>query len=190
MKKFNCYATETIPVRLIISIAIVSVIMLMVFFSFLNLKIILSENQIENDIRSLESKLCTMLSSGVARDVDETDAGHGTKRTHTFNIPENIIFLSFGCDPDENNDGILQTGLTEDGAVIYYKVSGGCKNVIWLDESFRFREGNFEKYKWTINGFGEGFIIDGSGELVLNFELVEKNHKTYILIHSNDMIES
>ncbi len=190
MKKINCYAAEMIPVRLIMSIAIVSAIILMTFFGFLNLKIFLSENQIRSDCKELESKLYTLIESGVARDVDETGAGGGTKRIHTFNLPENIVFLSFGCDPDENNDGILQTGLTEEGAVIYYKVSGGSKHVIWLDKDFRFREGKFENNKWIINGVGEGLIIDNSGELVLNFELVEKNLRKYILIHSNDAIES
>jgi len=186
----DCYAAEMIPIRLLISIAVVSAIMLMVFFGFLNLKVALAEKQIENDCRALESKIHTMSSSGVTRDVDEIGAGDGTKRTQNFDLPDSIVFLSFGVDADEDNDGVLETGLTENGAVIYYKVDGGSKKVMWLDEDFRFREGKKDNGRWGINGFGEGFILQNPGESMLSFEFVEKNSKTYILIHSNDGIES
>ena len=188
MRKINDYAADMIPIRLLISIAVVSAIILMVFFGFLNLKIILAENQIQNDCRELESKIYTMISSGVPRDVDELGAGDGTKRIHTFLLPENILFLSFGVDPDENNDGILETGLTENGAVIYYRVSGGSKKVIWLDKDFKFREGVSKDNRWDINNMGEGFILKHSGESILTFEFVEKNRETYLLIHENDGI--
>ena len=181
-------AADMIPIRLIISIIVVSVIVIMVFFGFLNLKTILSENQIENDCRQLESKIYTMLSSGVARDIDEAGAGDGTKRSHTFNLPENIVFLSFGADPDGNNDGVLESGLTERGAVIYYKVSGGSKHVIWFDKDFRFREGILKDNRWKINSKEQCFILKDSGKTILNFEFVEKNRKTYILIHEDDGI--
>lgn len=189
MRKMNEYAADMIPTRLIVSITVVSAIALMVFFGLLNLNVILAENQIENDCRALESKIYTMLSSGVPRDIDETGTGDGTKRSHTFNLPDSILFLSFGVDPDENNDGVLETGLTENGAVIYYKVQGGSKHVIWLDERFRFREGKFENNKWIIHGNGEGFVLTSSGEAILNFELVEKSHSVYVLIHENDGIK-
>lgn len=188
MRKTNDIASDMLPIRLIISIAVVSAVTLMVFFGFLNLRVVLAENQIKNDCNTLESKIHTMVSSGVPRDIDESGAGDGTKRVQTFNIPDNIVFLSFGVDPDEDNDGFLETGLTENGATIYYKVQGGSKQVIWLDKEFRFREGILENNKWIINGGGEGLILKNSGEVVLNFEFVEKNHKTYILIRSNDEI--
>jgi len=190
MRKMNEYAADMIPTRLMISAAIVSAIILMILLGLLNLNVILAENQIENDCRALESKIYTMLSSGVPRDVDETGAGDGTKRSHTFNLPDSILFLSFGVDPDENNDGVLETGLTENGAVIYYKVQDGSKHVIWFDERFRLQEGKFENNKWIIHGSGEGFVVTSSGEVTLNFELVEKNHIIYVLIHENDGIKS
>ncbi len=190
MKKIDDYAADMIPIRLIISIAIVSMIFLMSFFGFLNLKVLLAEKQIENECRALESKIYSMIAGGVTRDVDELGSGDGTKRTHIFNLPENLVFLSFGCDPDEDNNGILETGLTEKGAAIFYKVQGGSKKVIWLDKDFRFREGKFEEGMWNVNGKGEGFIIKEHGKMALNFEFVEKNRKTYILIYSNDGIEN
>ena len=186
MRKMDGFAAEMIPIRFIISIAVISAVMLMVAFGYSNLTVILSENQLENECRILESKLSTMLGSGVARDVDEANAGEGTKRTHMFDLPDSLIYLSFGVDPD--NYESLGTGLTSDGAVIFYRVNGGSKHVIWLPQDFKFREGNYTDDKWVINGDGQGFIITNDGKTTLTFELVEKNHERYILIQANDKI--
>jgi len=160
----------------------------MVAFGYMNLNIILSENHVESECCALESKLQTMVASGVARDVYEINAAEGTKRAHTFYLPDNLIYLSFGVDPDPDNNGVLKTGLTENGAVIFYKINGGSKKVIWLDDDFKFREGEYDGDKWVINGLGQGLIIKDSGRATLNFEYVEKNHNAYILIQSNDGI--
>jgi len=130
-----------------------------------------------------------MLASGTPRDVDEVDTGDGTRRHQTFNIPENIIYLSFGVDPDPDNDGALKTGITQTGAVIFYRVQDSSKKIIWLDDNFRFREGKFYDDKWIINGLGQGFIIKEGGKIKLNFELVEKNHNLYVLIRQTDSID-
>ena len=174
-----------IPIRLIISITVIAAIAVVIAIAYNNLSITLAENQIENDCRTLESKLYTMMSSGIARDVDDINAGEGTKRIHNFDLPGNLIYLAFGVDPDPNNCGTLKTGLTEDGSVIFYRVGGGSKHAIWLSEGFRFREGNYTSNKWIITGNGQGFIITGGGKTTLIFELVQKNDERYILIHSD-----
>jgi hypothetical protein len=178
-----------IPIRLIISIAIVAAIFLMVAFGFMYLRVVLAENQVENSCATLEGKILTMLSSGIPRDVDEIGAGDGTKRIHSLDLPDNLIFLAFGVDPDSDNDGIYETGLTENGAAIFYKIEGGSKKVIWLNKDFKFREGKYDGDKWILNDGGQGYIITSIGEQTLNFELVEKSSLTYILIHANDNIE-
>jgi len=188
MRKMDSNASDMIPMRLIVSIAIIAAIATMLAFGYINLNVVLSENYIEDECRALESKLYTMSASGVARDVNEVNAAEGTKRVHTFNLPNNIVFLSFGIDPDSDNNGILESGLTDNGAVIFYKINGGSKKVIWLDEDFKFREGRYDGDKWVINGLGQGLIIKNPGTITLNFEYVEKSDKPYILIQSNDGI--
>ena len=178
MKKIDNTASEMIPIRLIISIAIMAAIAFMLAVGYNNLSITLSENQIENQYITLESKLYTMLASGVTRDVDELNAGDGTMRTHTFDLPDNIVYLAFGIDPDPNNNGELTTGLTDDGSAVFYKVSNGNKHVIWLSvDDFRFREGNNTDGKWIINNDEQGFILRNSGKTTLTFELVQKTMK-------------
>ena len=190
MRRKNDFAAEMIPIRLIISIAIIAAIALMIGVGFRNLSITSAENQIEIECRTLESKLYTMMGSGVARDVDEINAGDGTKRSITFNLPDSLMYLAFGVDPDADNDGELETGLTENGSAIFYRVSGGSKHVLWLtQDEYRFREGKYIDGKWVINGDGQGYIITSGGSTTLTFELVQKNHEIYILIQATDTID-
>ena len=189
MIKMNDFAAEMIPIRLIISITIIATMLLMVAVGFRNLSITSAENQVEIDCRTLESKLYTMLGGGIARDVDEINVGDGTKRSVVFNLPDSLMYLSFGVDPDTDNNGVLETGLTEDGSAIFYLVAGGSKHVLWLEEGYRLREGIYIDDKWVINGDGQGYILTDGGVATLTFELVQKDHETYILIQATDIID-
>ena len=65
--------------------------------------------------------------------------------------------------------------------------AGSNKQVIWFpEEGFKFREGKYVNNKWIINKDEQGFVFSSGGKTTLTFELVEKNHEKYILIHSND----
>jgi hypothetical protein len=183
----NTNAVEMIPVRLIISLVIISAIAVMMVFASSSLRTILAEHQVEQECRLLESTLSTMVGSGVPRDVDEAIAAEGTKRVQTFTLPDSLLYLSFGGNPDPLNTGVLKPGLTEDGAAIFYKVEGGSKQVIWLPkETYKFREGTYVDNKWLIKGTGQSFIIHSGGKITLVFERVQKNYVIYILVHGTD----
>jgi len=188
MRKLNSYAADMIPIRLIVSIAIISAIMVMFAFAYTNLRINLSEGSIESDLEYLESSLLNVIASGVTRDVDEVDASDGTKRLISFDVPDNVIYISFGVDPDINNNQVLKSGLFESGNNIFYRVSGGSKKVIWLDSEYKFREGIFSNDKWTINNPSQGYIIRSPGKYDIVFEFVERFNEKYILILENDNI--
>lgn len=175
-----------IPTRLIVSIAIIAAITLLVAFGYNVLSINSAESKVEQDCRGLESKLFSMIYSGTAREIDDINADDGTIRSYSFNLPDNLIYLSFGVDPDTDNNGKLSTGLTVNGSVIFYRVDGGSKKAIWLDPSFKFREGVFKFNRWVINGDGQGFIIESGGKVNLIFELVKQNNESFILIHGTD----
>ena len=188
MKKMDDVAADMIPTRLIISIAIIAAITLLIAFGYRSLSISSAENQVEQECRKLESELFSMIASGVARDVGEMNADDGTIRSCSFVLPDSLIYLSFGVDPDPNNDGKLQSGLTLNGTVIFYRVDGGSKKAVWLDEGFKFREGFLIGNKRVINDDGQGYILHNGGKLTIIFELVEKNDDIFILIHGNDNI--
>ncbi len=184
-------AMEMIPIRLIVSIAIIAAIVLMTVIASDSLRVLLAEHQVEMECRKLESSLSTMLADGAPRDLDESNAVEGTKRVQTISLPDSLIYLSFGGDPDSLNTGVLTPELTADGAVIFYRVQGGSKKVIWLlEETCNFREGTYVNGSWVIAGAGQSYIIRTGGKIMVVFEYVQKDHKVYILVHGNDAINS
>jgi len=184
MRSFDTYAAEFIPIRLMLSIAIVAAISGLLAVGYTNFSVTNTEHQVENQWLSLQSELYSLLGSGVARDVDVPGDSAGTKRVYTFDLPDNLVYLAFGVDPDTDNNGMLQTGLTEEGAVLCYKVEGGSKHIKWLDDQFCFREGLLGNGEWDL--VNQGFILDSSGVSTLTFELVQQQGKQYLLIHSSD----
>jgi type II secretory pathway pseudopilin PulG len=189
LQQMNNEAVEMLPIRLIISLAIIAAIAVLIVVASGNLRTILAEQEVEQQCRLLESSLSTMAGTGGFRDVDVFSAPEGSKRIQTFSLPDSLMYLSFGGDPDPSNTGVLTSGLTEDGAVIFYQVQGGSKKVIWLPkETYKFREGTYVDNTWVIQGDGQSYIIRGGGTTTLVFERVQKNHQVYILIHGNDEI--
>lgn len=188
MRQMNTNAVEMIPVRLIISLAIIAAIAVLLVFASGSLRVFLAEHQVEQECRKLESSLSTMIGSGVPRDVDEASAAEGTKRVQRLTLPDSLLYLSFGCDPDPLNTGVLQPGVLEDGAAIFYRVDGGSKQVIWLPKvTYKFREGTFVDNRWVIKGAGQSYIVSGGGKTTLVFERVEKNHEIYILVYGTEV---
>ncbi len=190
MRRMNTAGVEMISIRLLISIIVITAIMLLVAIAFFHLRISLAEHQVEQECRLIQSALSTMVASGVARDVDAVDAPEGTLRIQTMMLPDTLVYLSFGGNPDPLNTGDLDPTLTEDGSVIFYKVQGGTTQVIWLPkDTYKFREGLSHGNTWTMNMTEESFIIRHGGTITLEFELVQQHHVYYILIHANDGIE-
>lgn len=190
MKRFDSQGAEMIPIRLLISCSIISVIVLLVGYGISTVSISTSEHQIEEECQMLQALLSTMIESGVPRDIELSTAIDGTKRIYTFSLPNSLMYVSFGGDPDENNDGVLIPQLMEQGNAIVFKVQGGSKHILWLPhEKYRFREGTYIDSRWTIKIPEQSFIIRTGGRTTLVFEEVHYHQNTNILIHACDDIE-
>jgi len=189
MKLRDNDAVDQLPVRLMMSLAIVAAVILLFMVASTTLRTLLAEQAIESQCRGLESSLSTLAQSGACRDVDDVHAPEGTKRVQTFTLPDSLVYLSFGGDPDPLNTGLLSSTLLNDGAVIVYKVQGGSKHVIWLPlETMKFRRGAFINNHWGIEGQGQNVLIHTGGTVTLVFEKVQKNHECYILVHTTGEI--
>jgi len=189
MKPVDSFAAEMLPIRLLMSIAIVAAIATLVWVGMGMLRTGQAQHQVEQECRDLVSSLETMVRSGAPRDLEDGLAEAGTTRIQTLILPDTLLYLSFGGDPDVENTGVLRPQISGDGAVIVYKVQGGSKQVLWLPQwMYGFREGCLSNTTWTLRGVGESYVITQGGTSTLIFELVEKNHTTYILIHGNDGI--
>lgn len=191
IKKLDNKAVDFLPMRIIVSIAIITAITGLTAYGLYSASINNSENQIDQQCKELISSLSSMAARGEPRDNSNINDGIGSIRVKEFNLPNNLLYLSFGVDPDPNNDGKLKTGLTEEGNVIFYRVEGGSKKTIWLDEHIKFREGVY------IEIFGGWFLIPGlihptghiieeGGTTSITFEYIILNNESYVLIQSDD----
>ncbi len=177
-------AADTIPIRFILSIAIIAAVLVLAVLAAENLQVSLAEHQIEDECRKLQSALSTMIASGVARDVDAGEVAAGTMRIQTITLPDSLLFLSFGGSPGL---GGRDTVPTEDGAVISYTVQGGSTHFIWFPkEIYKFRKGSLRNTTWVLNETVGDFTICRSGSTTLVFELVQKNHVNYILVYKKE----
>lgn len=180
----NSAGAEMLPIRLVISVALIAAVCVLLAVATSTLHSSLAEHQIQRQCQNLESSLSTMMRSGVPRDVDDRSFAEGTKRVQKFTFPESLIYLSFGGDPDPLNSGVLTTDLLEDGAAIVYRIDGGGKHILWLPkEIYRFRAGNCVDNTWVMAGDGESFIVTGGGTITLMFECVLQNQIIYILVY-------
>jgi len=92
-------------------------------------------------------------------------------------LPERLEYLSFGVDPDPDNNGILNDTplvlVTDNGDMIYYKLTGDGKRLVHI------REGELVNGRWlsrSVDGLGQAVVLTGGSQSV-TFELV-----AYILI--------
>ncbi|MEM4258354.1 MAG: hypothetical protein QXL17_04290 [Candidatus Thermoplasmatota archaeon] len=186
----NDTAVEMIPIRMLISIGVIAAISVLIAVGYQNISISIAENQLKNDFNALQSQLYLMVTSGVPRDVYDTGLGEGTKRIQTFIVPDSIQYLGFGCDPDPDNNGVVDSpSLLEDGAVFVFKVAGGSKQVLWLPkDQIRFREGIYNTLfgRWDINTPDQGYMITSGGKTKIVCELVKRSDEMFVLIQATD----
>ncbi len=174
-----------IPVRIVISITLAAAIVAIAYVGLHNAFKEKEESSVKKQCEELVAMLASMVKSGDARDVENPFAHDGDTRKYNFTFPSSLAYIGFGVDPDPDNDGVLESGLTGEGNCIFYMIEGKNKQVMWLDESIKFREGKYEDGRWIIRE-PEGYIMDGGGEVTLIFELVEKRGDKYILIQAED----
>lgn len=186
MKKRSIAAAEMLPVRLMMSLAIIAAIMILIGIAAGNLQVFLAEHDVETACRFLHASLCTMVVDGAFRDVDDRSSPEGTKRIYTFTLPDSLLYLSFGGDPDPTDNGSRSSVLLQDGAVFVYRVEGGNKKILWLPiETYKFRLGRYMNDQWVIDGQGNSVIITKGGTITLVFECIQKHHQKFILVYWN-----
>ncbi len=137
-------AADQLPVRLLLSLVIVGAIIALVAGASGTLRIYLAEQQVESQCRALVASLSTMTESGAVRDVDDLSAAEGTKRVHTFTLPDSLVFLCFGGNPSASGTGVFSSELLEDGAVISYcrwrRINTEKEPISIIDGRFRVRD--------------------------------------------------
>ena len=166
------------------SVVLIAAIMVLVMIAAGRLQVFFAEQSVDRQCHELLADLGTMVVDGAFRDLNSLSETEGAKRVFSFLLPDSLVYLCLGGDPDPLGDGHLTTGLVQDGAVIVYRIQGGSKHVMWLPmETYHFRLGVFLNQHWTISGEEQSLLICDGGRVDLVFECVQRYHEHFILVH-------
>jgi type II secretory pathway pseudopilin PulG len=186
---------DTLPLKLVVYLILVGVIIAIAAIGLKNAGPQMDEALMQRQMGELKSSFQQM-QSGYARDLVDPYAPTGNVRNFDMELPDSLEYICFGVDPDPDNNGILTDtppGLeTDDGNVIYYKLTGGSKTLVKLDSSIHLREGVFSGGLWApnvVDGLQQALVIRGGSQSV-TFELAYDRGDVYTLSHLTDDVDA
>jgi hypothetical protein len=189
------HGIDTIPLKLVVYLALVGIIITLAAIGLKNAGPPMDGALMERQLGEVRSGI-ELMQSGYARDMSDPYAATGNIRSFDLVLPERLEYLSFGADPDPDNNGILTDtppGLvTDNGDVIYYKLRGDGKRLVKLKDPVRIREGELVNGRWSprsVDGLGQAVVITGVSQSV-TFELVYDRGTTYTLSHLSDNMDA
>ena len=182
MRSFDDEAVEFLPIRLMISMVIIGVITLLFILGSSRVSREVADNQIEQQLLDLETKLNLLVTTGSPRDLDHPII-NGSLRSYRLYIPEHVHYVCFGGDPTietEDSDMIQHHRMMSS---IVYLCEPKSKRIRWLDQKIRLVKGSRINDEWTLPPNPEMFVCTESGTYDLCFELVERNNDIYVMIY-------
>lgn len=179
----NVTAAEMIPIRLMISVAIIGFISFLFASGMIVINNQHAEHQLQQQLHDLEPSLQVLVKMGTARDVQDPLSFNGSRRTYTFHIDKSIDFLSFGGDFYFPSSAGNEMSSNHCMSGIFYRFHNGNKQVIWLDTDCKLVKGYYVDSFWIPTEIPNPLIIDTNGSITLNFELIKKNNVNYILVY-------
>ncbi|NOR59561.1 MAG: hypothetical protein GQ469_02880, partial [Methanosarcinales archaeon] len=189
------HGIDTIPLKLVVYLILVGIIIALTAIGLKNAGPPMDGALMERQLGGVKSGL-ELMQSGYARDLSDPYAATGNIRSFDLVLPERLEYLSFGVDPDPDNNGILNDtppGLvTDNGDVIYYKLRGDGKRLIKLHDLVHIREGELVNGKWlsrSVDGLGQAVVLTGGSQSV-TFELVYDRGTTYTLSYLTDNLDA
>ena len=186
---------DTIPLKLVVYLVLVGIIIALTAIGLKNAGPPMDGALMERQLGGVKSGL-ELMQSGYARDLSDPYAATGNIRSFELVLPDRLEYLSFGVDPDPDNNGILNDtppGLvTDNGDVIYYKLMGDGKRMVKLQDPVHIREGELVNGRWlsrSVAGLGQAVVLTGGSQSV-TFELVYDRGTTYTLSHLTDSLDA
>jgi hypothetical protein len=175
----NTTAAEFIPIRLMISVAVIAAISFLVFTGFQSIQSSSEIDSFENQLHMIQSEISLLYATGEARDLEDTFAPTGTTRVFSIHIPSLVTSISFGA-----SDLSYKDIPNEDGSSgIFYKYAGGAQRAVWCDDQVVFLRGLVQESRWVTDGTSPFFSFSSSCEMNVTFELVSQDEHRFILIY-------
>jgi hypothetical protein len=182
---------EETPLKLVIYVVITVIILSFLASGFRNAIPRMEEAALEKQLGEIKASIEAMQYE-YARNLSDPLALEGSMRSFRVKISENIEYISYGVDPDPDNDGII--GNTPSALItgdhenfIFYKLRGWGKQRMPVDGA-RFREGEKINGRWNLSQ--EGVVIRPL-DSEISFELVfdPSTGKKYVISHFSDGFE-
>lgn len=179
---------DTIPLKLIVYLAIVGIIIAMVAIGLKNAQPPMDTAIMDRQMDEFKSSI-EIMQTGYSRPISDPQAPIGNIRSFELVLPDSLEYISFGVDPDPDNNGILKDTspglITDNGDVVYVKLRNTGKILVKLDDDIHIREGILNDGHWTINEPHQGVVLTGSSQSVV-FELVNDGGYIYTISHLTD----
>ena len=179
---------DTIPLKLVVYLAIMGIIILMVAMGLKNAQPPMNTAIIDRQMEKLKSSI-EIMQTGYSRPISDPQASTGNIRSFELVLPDSLEYISFGVDPDPDNNGILNDKppglITDDGDVVYVKLRNTGKILVKLDDNVHIREGVLMDGRWNINEPHQGVVLTGNSQSVI-FELVNDGGNVYTISHLTD----
>jgi hypothetical protein len=181
MLRDNCTASEMIPIRLLMSITIISAIMLLAFVGFQRIDTTTEMQRFEDELVVLRSELSLLCKTGESRDVRNPGAPSGSTRVFSFHIPSSLSTLSFGSYPWVSSS--MDQYESDISSGIFYQNTLGETKALWCDSSIIFRKGIYQDSRWITSDETPYFTFSDSATLTVTFEKVYDTASTVIIIY-------
>ncbi|MCL7414115.1 MAG: hypothetical protein M8353_10970, partial [ANME-2 cluster archaeon] len=97
---------DTVPLKLVVYLVLVGVIIVLAAVGLNNAGPTMDDALMQRQVGELKSSFRQM-QSGYARDLSDPYAPTGNTRDFDMVLPDNLEYLSFGVDPDPDNNGIF-----------------------------------------------------------------------------------
>ena len=177
-------AVDTIPLKMVVYLAVTGAIMVLVAISWSNaapfIQGVVEEEQISDAALDIAS-----IQNGPSRDLTDIRAQDGSMCIIELSLPDEISYVAFGVDPDPNRNADLTDNqwINRNNTIVYQYNNGAKKYATIKGDPIHFRQGiqNYEGI-WVIDSDKKSVVIEGpiDGEFV--FELVSDGG-TYTMSH-------
>lgn len=168
----NDDAALWIPIRLLISITIISFFTALVLFGSQQATESIALDTFKTEILDLKQSLETLYQHGTSRDLSDFTDNPGSKRVYTLNIPDIITRVDFGR--------THQQSMEYTSSITYQKKNQGM--TLYLSSEIRLIQGIFLHDSWQPDPDNIGLRY-GSGSIVFTAELVHNSTGRFILLY-------
>lgn len=169
----NTLAAMWIPIRLLISVAIISCFTAMVIIGSQQVSITREQNRFTQEINSIKQSLETLYRHGSCRNIHDILDTPGSKRVFTLYVPRSISSVYFGRTLLESE---------EYASTIRYGFSQTSK-ILWMNAKICVYSAEYSENQWQPEKNHTGFQLS-SGHNQFTAELVCNNTNQFILLYS------